>query len=393
MKNILFIITSLEAGGAEKSIVSLLNSIRKDRYNIDLILLKKAGIFMEQIPNNVKIIDLPFPFGCLGVSAKNVPYYLSHNIQWYIKKIKRSITARYNRKLHFQQALWQQWMNDIPMLQKEYDVAISYIEGICNYYVIDKVFAQKKILWIHNEYDKLCYNKVYDNNYFQKANYIVTVSENCANNLKINFPKLSTKIKIIENISNPDLILSMSKEVVQNKLFTESSGYKILSVGRLSPQKGYDLSLQSAKILKEQGVNFKWYIIGIGALLTDLLDYSKALGLTENIIFLGLQSNPYKYMAKADIIVQTSKFEGQSIAIDEAKILCKPIVITNYVTAKDVIDNNINGVIADMNPESIALNIIRVLENKDIQDKFKSNLRRQNIDNTHILNNFYSLIQ
>lgn len=108
---------------------------------------------------------------------------------------------------------------------------------------------------------------------------------------------------------------------------------------------------------------------------------------------MGLRSNPYKYMQQADIIVQSSSFEGKSIAIDEAKILCKPIVSTNYNTVQDLIQNNINGIITEMNPESLSNGIINIIIDKDLRYKLIDNLRKESNDNTKEIDRYIKLIE
>ena len=110
--------------------------------------------------------------------------------------------------------------------------------------------------------------------------------------------------------------------------------------------------MEAINLLIKKGLNIKWYLIGAGNMEYDLKRMVSEKNLEDKVTFLGLKENPYPYIRHADIYIQSSKFEGKSISIDEAKILCKPIIITNFRTAKSHICDNVNGLIAEMDPAS-----------------------------------------
>lgn len=392
-KNILIHIGGLGAGGAEKSLVSFLNTLPAEQYNVDLMTLNKGGLFRNLVPENVNIIEPPFPYNCLGTSPTDWRFYSRHNPVYFFKKIYSLYKLKKQTNLPVGQNLWPIWKNCINTCPKKYDVAMSYIEGLPNYYVMDKVDAKKKILWIHNEYTKLGYNKEFDKEYFEKADAVVTISELCRNDLVNNFPELKDKFHILENITNPVLIKKMAEEEIKDSAFVNRKDtLKLLSIGRLYPQKNYPLAIDAAKIIKDKGIDFNWYIIGEGVLRGEIEKQINVLSLQDNIILLGLRSNPYPYIQQCDIIVQSSLFEGKSIAIDEAKILCKPIVATNYPTVCDVISDNTNGLIAEMTPASLAEKIISLYKDKDLREKLSNNLKEEAIDNTSEIENYIKLI-
>ena len=152
MKKILLVMDSLGAGGAEKSLITFLNILPQDNYKIELILIRKEGLFLSQIPKHIQLLDKINPLQFLGVSPTNIIFYIKNGFSFFLKKIYRYQKAKRNKKgLAIPQALWNNWRRDIKDLNREYDVAISYLEVFTNYYVIEKVHAKKKILWIHNE--------------------------------------------------------------------------------------------------------------------------------------------------------------------------------------------------------------------------------------------------
>lgn len=377
MSKILFVINSLNVGGAEKALVSLLNLLPKDRYNIDLYMLKKEGLFLGQVPPYVNIYELPFPYTALSHSSKDIYYYLRNGFSYWFKKIWRTYKAKRATDGCLIQNLWRYWKNDIKSLDKEYDIAVSFIEGSTNYFVIDKVKAKKKILWMHTDYDKWSYVPKFDAPYFEAADKVVTISNTCREALVNNFPEISSgSFIVLENLTSVNLINSLSNEVLDDTLFSSSKKKKIVSVGRLDPIKAYDLALNAACELRKKGVDLIWYIIGGGKIREELENLKSSLGLDGYVYFIGPQINPYKYMKHADVLVQSSKFEGKSIVLDEAKILQVPIVSTNYTTVYDAIEDGITGKITEMTSESLSAGIYEMLTNDTLRYNIKNNLRK-----------------
>lgn len=151
----------------------------------------------------------------------------------------------------------------------------------------------------------------------------------------------------------------------------------LVSIGRLNAQKGFDLAIKAAYKMKKDGLNYSWFIIGEGELEQDLRNQIDELGLNENVYLLGLRKNPYPYIQYADIFIQPSRFEGKSIVLDEAKILGKPIVATNYDTVYDSITNGVNGTICEFDENSLGDAIVTLLENKDIRYRYSTNLEKE----------------
>lgn len=365
---------SLQAGGAEKAMVSLLNTLPEEKYDVDLMLSARTGLFYDQLPKWIKIIDQPFPFNCLSHKPKDWQFYIHHPVMW-IKKVRRTWVAKHQKDIHVLQSLWKQWREDIPMFEKEYDVAYGGQEGLCNYYVIDKVHAKRKIIWIHCDYNKLNYSPTFDKEYFYKASIVATMSEKAKQILWQHFPESANHIWYIQNITNGKMIWKMSQENIDDPSYKHiEDGINILSVGRLAPQKKYDRALQAAATLKKRGIKFHWTIIGEGPERNMLEPLRKSLGIEDYVDLLGLRPNPYQYMAHSDMLVVTSQFEGRSIAIDEAQILGLPVITTNYDTAKDAVINGETGIICEMSPESIADSIIRLYEDNNLRNHIQGQL-------------------
>lgn len=307
---------SLSSGGGERSLVNLLNQIDFDQYNVDLQLLNVEGLFMELVPKQVRIVPVAGTFHLfkLGLGLSVQRYLRSGNLSLAYYRFMFSLENRRAKNASIgEQLSWKYMSKSMEKLKKHYDAAIGFLEKTSIYYCIEKVDADKKIGWIHTDYDKLGMDPIHDINYFEKLDYIVTVSEECANTLERNFPDQSHKINIIHNIVSPTTIRSMAEEQEHDVYDRTGDELIILSVGRLTPEKGFDLAVEACRDLLNRGYHVKWNIIGEGEEREKLTKLIEENGLTQHFKLLGLKNNPYSYIKQADIFVQTSKFEGNRL--------------------------------------------------------------------------------
>lgn len=388
---ILFVIPSLEAGGGEKSLVNLLNTIDYNKYAVDLVLFKNAGIFLKAIPSQVTILPI-------NGAYKNFVKPIKSSILSFIKQGKigmaiSRILFTINNSLEknsgkAEQKGWNHIRKSITPIATQYDAAIGFLEKSSIYFIVDCVNAKKKIGFIHNDYTKLNLNADFDATYFRKLNAIATVSEECATVLKSVFPSEKDKVSVIYNIVSTSLIQKMAEE----QITLDTSKPIVLSIGRLHPQKGFDMAIEAAKILKDTCVSFQWIVIGEGserkALELKIAKYS----LENDFQLIGLRENPYPYLKAATIYAQPSRYEGKSIAIDEAKIMQKPILVTNFTTAKDQINHQSNGWITEFDEKQLAKDIAYLLQNKTVQEELSLNLSKENLSTESEILKLYSLL-
>lgn len=277
-------------------------------------------------------------------------------------------------------------------LEGNYDIAVGFLEGEASYYVIDKVNAEKKILWIHNDFNEIKKNedaKIYEN-YFQKADSVVSISDKCVQILKQNYPKLTNKFYCLPNLTSGSLLKKMSEEFEVPEY--EKNKFNILSIGRLTRQKGYDFAIDAMKILKKKYSDIHWWIIGAGELEEQLKKQVKDNELEEYITFLGLKANPYPYIRSCDLLVQPSRWEGKSVVLDEAKILAKPILATNYSTIKDQLKDKKEGLITDISPNAIAEGIAKLREDPQLYNSIQHYLDEHEYGNEREVAQYYKLL-
>lgn len=394
-KNLLFVMPSLAAGGGEKSLVNLLSQVDYKLYNVDLFLFNHEGIFMEFVPNEVQIIPIPETYRTFtlplfkavkGLLAKGEISLAYNRIMFSIKNRNAkntSIREQYN---------WKYIAKSLNKIEKQYDAAIGFLEKTSTYFCVDKVKSDKKIGWVHIDYNKLGMDPKFDALYFRKLDNIVTVSEECANILRNRFPGQKDEVSVIYNIVSPTMIHKMADQESKDVYDRKNDEIIILSIGRLHYQKGFEMAIESCKKLIDKGYKIKWNIIGEGEEREKLTDLIKVNKLENNVKLLGLRSNPYPYIRQADIYAQTSKFEGKSIAIDEAKILNKPILVTNFSTAKDQIKSGVNGLIVDMKPEAIADGIEQLIKDNELKNKLVSNLSKEKLGTEEEIYKLYKIL-
>ncbi len=393
-KNLVFVIPSLAAGGAEKSLINLLNSIDYSKYNVDLVVLYKKGIFLSMIPDQVTILELNSNYKTFSknIIASCLEFLQQGKIKLIFNRLVYFTKNYFNEnKAIAEQNSWINIKNSIDKLPKKYDAAIGFLEKSSIYFIVDKIDAKVKIGWIHTSYSSSGMNPNFDANYFDKCNAIIAVSPDCESDLQKNFLKLKNKFKTIYNIVSTTVIHDLSNETIEDYHFLNAQN-SIVTVARLSSEKGIDLAIEACKIVVEKNIDFKWFVIGDGQEKENLKTKIKDYKLQNNFYLIGLKQNPYPYIKKCTIYVQPSLYEGKSMAIEEAKILRKPIIVTNFATSRDQINHLENGIISDMNALSLSNEISELLQNVSMQDKLSLNLSKEKLGTEEEINKLYEII-
>jgi len=196
----------------------------------------------------------------------------------------------------------------------------------------------------------------------------------------------------MENITSPALINKLADELIEPSLVEQQHDFIIASLGYVSIGKGSELAVQVAKKLKEAGISFEWWFIGGIMNDWDYQGFIKKNGLEDNVKFLGVKANPYPYIKHADLYVHLSKFEGKSIALDEVKILCKPIVVTNFSTVHDQFKDRVNASICEMTVEDARDKITELIHNTNLRQTYIDYLKQHIVDNSNEIEKIYSLL-
>ena len=260
-----------------------------------------------------------------------------------------------------------------------------------HYFVSEKVKAKRKIAWIHTDYSTIATDIDMDLKMWNKFDYIMAVSEECKNAFLKKYSSLKGKVKVMENITSPEFIRKMAEEDIEENI-KEDDSFKLVSVARFSHAKGIDNAVKALKLLHDRGLtDIKWYVVGYGGDEEIIRKLIKENNLEESFILLGKKINPYPYMKACDLYVQPSRYEGKAVTVGEAQILGRPVIITNYTTAKSQVRENIDGYICELSIEGIANGIEKLYKDKNLRTQLSDNCKKTNYSNSNELNNLYSI--
>lgn len=397
MKNVLIASFDMEVGGVERSLISMLDNFDYKNYGVDLMLYRHKGDFMDLVTNKVNLLDEISQYTTfrksIGEIFKDKQY--SIGLTRIVSKINADFTGRTKRitepGYYQMQLMWQYALPFLPKVDKEYDVAISYLWP--HYFIADKIRAKKKIAWIHTDYSTIEPDLHMDFKMWKKFDHIVAVSEACKNSFFKKYSELENKVVVIENITSPEFIRKMANEDIENPMINDNR-FKIITVARLSHAKGIDNAVSALKMLKDKGYDdIVWYVVGYGGDEVMIKDLIKNLKLEADFILLGKQTNPYPYMKEADLYVQPSRYEGKAVTVGEAQILSKPVMITNYTTAKSQVRDGLDGYITELSIEGIVTGIEKLYKESIIRKELTNNCRKTDYSNSCELDKLYEIME
>jgi len=245
---------------------------------------------------------------------------------------------------------------------------VAYIEGGSTYYVLDYVKAEKKVAFFHVDYRENGNTRSLDRECYLHFDRIFAVSDTVKEALCEVYPECKEKTTVFHSLINKEKIKQMAE--VSGGFSDNYNGYRILTVGRLTEQKDFMQSVYAMKLLKEQGVEARWYVLGEGEQRAELEHIIQEQKLEDSFFLLGVVENPYCYMKQADIYVHATRFEGKSIAIQEAQVLGRPILASACGGNRELVQHGIDGLLCDMTPEAICAGIKELLFSEEKRREF-----------------------
>lgn len=390
----------LEIGGAERALIGLLNALDKEKYEVDLFVNQHTGEFMQYIPEGVRLLPEVKEYSCIERPIKNIIIEGEFGIA-----LKRLIAKRKAKIYHESlpadiqkidssafQFVFSEIENLMPDLSYlgEYDLAISFLQP--HNFVLNKVRAKKKICWIHTDYSTIHINREMELPVWNGYDYIASISKDCTEAFVKTFPELAPKIIEIENILSPQMIRAQADEFNPEDEMPDRDGEtRILSIGRYSYPKRFDEVARMCRIILDAGAKFRWYIIGYGddkEIRRTIEEYDVA----DTLILLGKKVNPYPYIRRCHIYAQPSRYEGKSVTVREAQILCKPVAITNYPTAASQVNNGVDGIILPYKTDAAAKALKHFMSDKEIRENLISFLRAHDYGNENEVNKIYQIL-
>lgn len=386
-KSILFVAQNMQMNGANKSLLNLLFKIDTSKYDVNLFLYAHIGPLMDCIPQKINLLPEDNSMKAFELSFKEVIVEKNISIKLKIIRIIATIKKWMFNDVHSKEKL----TNYSKLKNACYDVAIGFCEGSTHKFIINHISAHKKIGWVHIDYSGVVFNVDGEKNTFDKLDYIVTVSQSSAMVLRNIFNLDSKKVKVIYNIIPIELINHMANEEVD--ISKKREVYNLLTIGRIAPQKGIDIAMLACKKLLEENFEIKWRVIGEGVDFEKCKKKVEELGLKDNFFLIGKKTNPYNYLKHCDIYVQPSRSEGWGLTVSEAKVLRKPIVVSDIPEFREQIEHLKNGLMVELTPEGVANGIIRLIESENLREKFSKELGKENLCNDYEVEKLYELVQ
>lgn len=387
MKKLLFVIESLAAAGGEKSLVTLLSLIDFTKYQVDLQLFAYGGEFEQFVPQQVNLLP-PFPY----------TLYLMHqrrpSIRMLLARLRYSYLIR-KKKVSIAEEARYYWKCIASCIQNNpqlYDVAIAYGQCSPTFYVAEKVYAKKKMAWVNCIFPIEGDERSFHRPFYESMDKIVMVSPTSLKHLQNVFPDMVWKMDMIPDMISPQTIFQMAKGASS---FTDDyNGPRLLTVARLNKEdKGYDITLEACRILKERNIKFKWYALGRGEYRSEMEIYISENHLEDYFVFLGVTPNPYPYFKNCTLYVQTSRHEGYGLSIAEARLLNRPVVTTEFDAVWAQMVQGENGLVVPLDPVAVADAIERLLNDHLLYNHIVAYQQQEKKGNIEEIEKFYQLIE
>lgn len=368
-KKILFVINTLGRGGAETAMLELMRALaQRADCRIDLYVMMGQGDLVGRLPPAVRVLnrsmdgtDVLSAGGrrrlyahtaakllarCSGL--RNLPYIVGNGIRMYRAG-----------SLIPKNLLWKAVSDGSRAPEETYDLAVAFIEGAAAYFVADRVSAAVKVAFVHTDYRKAGYSRWLDHGCYSRYQAIYCVSEDVRSAFLSEYPEHADRTDVFRNIIDPEGIRTRAKEA--GGFSDPFAGARIVSLGRLVKEKNYESAVAAARILTERGHSLRWYVFGEGEERAGLEREIRKNGMVGRFILAGAVENPFPYLRQAQIYVQCSKYEGQSVAVREAKVLGLPVVLSRTSGNRGQITDGVDGIFVGQDPASIADGIERLL--------------------------------
>lgn len=395
-KKLLIVSHALELGGAERSLIGLLDALDPALWEVDLFLLRHEGKLMEAIPAYVNLLPTVPAYTVLARPMKDT-LREGHFLLTAARLIGRIAARRYAKKHNYTEStvgLEYSHKFTCPLMpkihpDKEYDLAVSFLTP--HYFVAQKVRAKKKIAWIHTDYSRVQVNIPSETAMWSAYDQIVSISDAVTESFLKVFPSLKNRIVLIENILPKRLIIRQALEPIGTDIPADGC-IRLLSIGRYCTAKNFDNIPDICARLVSAGLNVKWYIIGFGREETLIRKKTEETEMGDRVILLGKKDNPYPYIKACDLYVQPSRYEGKCVTVREAQMLGKPVVITHYATSASQLEDGVDGVIVPMDNEGCAAGIAALLCNPEKMRQLSENCKARDYSNAQEVEKLYSLI-
>jgi glycosyltransferase involved in cell wall biosynthesis len=402
-KKVLFVINTLGRAGAETAFVALLKKLDCAVLDIDLYVCLGQGEMIDEIPDYVHVLNREYDGSSVltqdgkkklkvrvvkmllskGVIFKNLPYIIGNIFN----------NLSHHRKISVEKLLWRGVADaGKGAVSGHYDLAVAYIEGASAYFVDRYVDAGKKAGFIHVDYGMAGYSRKLDSCCFDRFDRVFTVSDEVRESFLAIYPECEAVTQVFHNLIDVDAVRLKSKAFEPEEFNDSKDKLKLLTVCRLTAQKSLEVSVEAMKILREKGLDAVWYVVGDGEEREKLTGLIKRYDLENCFILLGTRDNPYPYFENADIYVHATKFEGKSIAIQEAQILGLPVIASDCSGNREQVENGVDGCLCQFDARHIADAVLMMNDNRDKWSEFTKKASHKVCENAEELDKIYNLL-
>lgn len=373
-KKILFVINTLGRAGAETALMTLLRSLDPAEYDISLYVIMAQGELIKELPDGVRLLNSSFSSESVLTSRGR-----RHMFRVAARAVSRNghilRKIAYTADMFFEQRkrdtfmkdklLWRLVSDGAERFDECFDLAVAFLEGASTYYVADHVSAKRKAAFVHTDYESAGYTPKTDRGCYDSMDEIFAVSDEVRQHFLKIYPQYAPKVKIFHNIIDKGRIERLSREA--GGFDDDFDGTRILTVGRLIKLKAYDMAIEAMHIIKGSGCRARWYVLGEGEERAQLEQKIEQLGLEKDFKLLGAVDNPFPYYRQADIYVHATRYEGKSLAIQEAQILDCPVIASDCNGNREQVEDGVDGRLCRLEPEDIAEKVKEFIDHPDMR--------------------------
>ena len=392
-KSVLIAYPAMMLGGSTTSLLSILYNLDYSKYEVDLALAFYSGDWMSDIPRQIKLLEPVYQY---QEKKERYIHRLFSPKYMVVKGISKIMEILDGYPVRGQQFLGMMDVDFYRDLEKEYDVAIAFLEGQTCKYVANHVKAKEKITWVHVDYKEARMCVKYDVPSLEKYKHIIHVSEKCLNSFTEMYPNLADRCSVIENILSQTRLRHLTEELTED-LMIDNKKINIVTTCRITYyQKGLDrtLNIISKMVEEDKKLHNKihWYIIGNGPDYEDFKQRIKEKNLEAIITVLGAQKNPYKFYTKMDCFFLPSRYEGKPMAVTEALMLGLPAIVTEYSSANEQIQDGIEGKVFDNSEKGTEQALYYMMNHRDEMNTMKQFILQKDYSNVEEMKKIEALL-
>lgn len=376
-KKILFVINTLGHAGAEVAMLELLKALDKEKYDVSLYVLLNQGELISRVPDYVKILNKHYTAESV-LSAKGKRnmaktvlkaslrrFTLFRRLPYLFRNFRRMAKEK---NILIEKLLWRILADGAARFKEEYDLAIAYLEGGSAYYVAEHVKAKKKAAFVHVDYGKAGYGRELDLYSYMYFDRMFMVSNEVQESFIKIYPEYRFKTSIFHNLLDLERIRDFAQK--PGGFSDGYQGIRLLTVGRLTWQKAYEVAIDAMALLKKEYKDVRWYVLGEGSQREFLEKRIEKQGLKDDFLLLGAVENPYPYYVQTDIYVHATRFEGKSIAIQEAQTLGCAIIASDCSGNREQINDGEDGELCKFDAGAIKDAILQLIKDKEKRKRY-----------------------